>query len=497
MFIPSYIKRSRHGLYYFRAVIPMRLRPLFGGRTEIKRSLRTTDRRTARTLARALGISLEQGLDKTERLHMSGGPEDFAQAFSLTMNVDLKRGTIHVETDPDKPEEVQAAVNAIKDLTPLLTEAASNSGAHLDEADPPALAVRLPDEATGRRLSEIADEFVRLKSPTWVPRTAADYRATIQMFIQYAEDPPIRKVTRKLVNDFKVAKHGEMSPRTLDKKITILNGLFNYAINSGDLLGENPASKQMVLTNRDKLNQRHYRKFKPDELAMIFDPAHYLQGNPKPHQYWAPLVALYSGARIGEICQLLVKDFSEVDGMLCLSISPQDEEGSEHKKRVKSKAGERMLPVHPELLELGIRDYLQDVREVAGGHGLLFPYLVHTVNGYSKTASAHFGKYLNKLGLTDKNLVFHSFRSTVNDLLKQNRIDEEKRCQLLGHEHSTVNSEAYSTPYNATFLMEHVMPCIAYPEIDVAGLRYRSEVFRPRLSKEMARRIPNRIGAVL
>ena len=43
MRIPAYTRRFRHGIYYFRVVIPMALRSRWSGRPEIKMSLKTRD----------------------------------------------------------------------------------------------------------------------------------------------------------------------------------------------------------------------------------------------------------------------------------------------------------------------------------------------------------------------------------------------------------------------------------------------------------------------
>src|SRR5512135_2500224 len=51
MRLASHLKRSRHGVFYFRLTIPEILRPLFGGRREINRSLATRDPTHARSLA--------------------------------------------------------------------------------------------------------------------------------------------------------------------------------------------------------------------------------------------------------------------------------------------------------------------------------------------------------------------------------------------------------------------------------------------------------------
>ena len=46
----TYLHKVPNGVYYFRLSIPVELRPRFDGRREIKHSLRTKDRETAKKL---------------------------------------------------------------------------------------------------------------------------------------------------------------------------------------------------------------------------------------------------------------------------------------------------------------------------------------------------------------------------------------------------------------------------------------------------------------
>lgn len=50
MRIPSYIQRSRHGIYFFRIAVPKALRETVNGRREIKHSLQTRDLRATKTI---------------------------------------------------------------------------------------------------------------------------------------------------------------------------------------------------------------------------------------------------------------------------------------------------------------------------------------------------------------------------------------------------------------------------------------------------------------
>lgn len=122
MRMPSHIKISRHGIYYFRIVIPQRLRLYFCGKLEIKKSLKTTDWRSARMQARLLALKAEWAFSEAERQRMTSSPPDIDsdQLFGLILNVDLKSGTLRVESDPNSLEDGEQAIRAVQALAPAL-----------------------------------------------------------------------------------------------------------------------------------------------------------------------------------------------------------------------------------------------------------------------------------------------------------------------------------------------------------------------------------------
>jgi len=60
----AYAWKSRHGIYYLRCVIPEALRPLFGHRRELRRSLGTDSRRAAVRRARAYRVDIDKLMDQ-------------------------------------------------------------------------------------------------------------------------------------------------------------------------------------------------------------------------------------------------------------------------------------------------------------------------------------------------------------------------------------------------------------------------------------------------
>lgn len=86
---PSYLTISRHGTYYFRAVIPRPLRALFNEQREIRRTLKTDSQRLARKRARQYAARFEAACDKvmsvTKRDELGLSDADYLEMMELEM----------------------------------------------------------------------------------------------------------------------------------------------------------------------------------------------------------------------------------------------------------------------------------------------------------------------------------------------------------------------------------------------------------------------------
>ncbi|MBD3804717.1 MAG: site-specific integrase [Thioclava sp.] len=103
--------------------------------------------------------------------------------------------------------------------------------------------------------------------------------------------------------------------------------------------------------------------------------------------YWLPLLGLWTGARLNELCQIRTADIDEEDGIPFLHIR----EGKET-QRVKGHK-KRIVPLHPELIRLGFVRFVQAQR--SAGHDRVFPALELGTKGYySDKPSKDFTRHL-------------------------------------------------------------------------------------------------------
>jgi integrase len=155
-------------------------------------------------------------------------------------------------------------------------------------------------------------------------------------------------------------------------------------------------------------------------------------------RFWIPVICLYTGARLGEIAQLRIQDVREVGGHWTLHIT-DDGEGM----AVKTKGSVRIVPVHPELMRLGLIAYRQRIAD--SGSERLFPELTANEHGrYAASVSKWWRKYLQRFGVVGGNA--YRFRHTFADALRTAGYMDNEIGPLLGHGSGTMTEKYGALP---------------------------------------------------
>jgi len=193
------------------------------------------------------------------------------------------------------------------------------------------------------------------------------------------------------------------------------------------------ASRMKSIVDAAPRGERNAKEpFTDDELTGIFSCRYFWQpAYNLPHQYWTPVIGLFTGARLSEICQLTTGDIKEyAPGAWQISFNDDedgedDDDGSRRKsnKRLKNKSSRRVIPVHPQLVELGLIDYWKK-RKKEGDVNLLGVEAAEK-DGYGKVPGDFFRNRLLReyVGINSETKVFHSFRYTFITRLRQAIID--------------------------------------------------------------------------
>lgn len=175
----------------------------------------------------------------------------------------------------------------------------------------------------------------------------------------------------------------------------------------------------------------------------------------KPCAYFLPILALWTGARLGELASLKISDINiDQAGAWSMQISES-----------KSAAGLRHIPLHPAIIASGFVQYIEDVQTIWPESDLVFPYLkAASKNGLGNMPGREFGKIKQALGLGDDK-VFHSFRKTLISCLQYNACPAEFRRAYVGHEQPD-KRDTHATYSQAEFdcarLQEVIFPALDY-----------------------------------
>ncbi|GMA76579.1 hypothetical protein GCM10025880_29960 [Methylorubrum aminovorans] len=260
-----------------------------------------------------------------------------------------------------------------------------------------------------------------------VEKTVYDWTRVMQQLAAFLGDNDATRVTAdKLVawKDSLVASG--LSAKTIrESRLAPVRAVLRWGVDNRRL-PDNPAER-ITITVKQKPGQGK-RGFKDSEAAQILAAA---AGERDPIKRWVPLVCAYSGARLSEVCQLRVEDFSEID---CVVVKRFDAEAGS----LKNIGSERTVPLHSALIAAGLLDYVR-----GRGVGPLFPDLPPDKFGKRGGNGAKIlGRWVRSLGLTDTRLApNHSWRHRFKTLARNYGLAGDVTDAITGHAHRSVGDQ--------------------------------------------------------
>ena len=291
----------------------------------------------------------------------------------------------------------------------------------------------------------------------------------------------------KIIDKNKQVQSATLTQRTVQKKhIDVLKTFYNVAVTKKSV-GHNPIEGHDIMSSTAK-KKGTGRSFKAAELRMIFSRENYDRYCPQPADWFVPLLALFTGARLNELCQMEIDD-------VCLN---EDIPFFYLRGELKTETSERIIPIHSIILANGFIDYVEDVKQL--GHTRVFPYLMYDAkNGYGARVSERFSEYLKKLGIKENTISMHSFRYNFDDGLKHmGDCAEDQRAPLTGHSHRSVSEDVYTSKTTLPEKLQRIER-LKYPDVDFSAIKYQSGQFTGVLKREMRetqRRIANKKAAM-
>lgn len=194
------------------------------------------------------------------------------------------------------------------------------------------------------------------------------------------------------------------------------------------------------------------RSWKPSELHLLFNHERFTHPELTPlSQYWLPLLAFASGARINELATLYKHDILEERNIKYFNLTEYEDE-----KSLKNNNSKRVVPIHSRLIELGFLDFLSNSEE-----GLLFKdletlYKPHTQEAFSNPAVSEFSEFKRETLKLSNEVVFHSLRNTFMQQCADNRIQDSDIAAVVGHSQKGMTRGRYATDFSLEILHKAV-----------------------------------------
>ena len=242
-----------------------------------------------------------------------------------------------------------------------------------------------------------------------------------------------------------------------------ISGFFNYCLDEyPDYVGSNVFRKKYQQTSSVKLKDKK-ESFTDEDLHLIFNPKTYLPAifeNPlsriKYPYYFIPILGVFTGARLEELCMCRTKDIMKVKGVWVYRIREEGEYGDEE-TIVKNPYSERDIPLHPILTDtLGFIKYVKMIEKI--GHNRVFHELTKIGSGrFQQNVGKFFNeRYLKKIGIKDgvRKVSFHSFRHSVETHLTNQNVNPRFIDYLQGHSSKDTGANIYMKGIKADVLLK-------------------------------------------
>lgn len=407
----NYVQRRGGGVYYLRIAVPLSARTVIG-RREICFSLETRNRTEARL----------KSLPHIERYLL-----EFQQA-----------GRSPVQPVPVvKAEPLRAGVTLLDVAERYLLERKLGHGSEKNLRT-----------VISRFIEIIGNKDVRL----YTKKDIIAFKDTLARYPWRVPDKDKKLSVERIIK--KHAKSRKIAPKTInDNYLAFIRVLFNYAV-INDHCVNNPAIGIRMLSGEDKdVKRLPFTVEQIQQNILESDLFRVKQDKRKTEYRFLILLGIFTGARVDELACLRMADIGVENDIPFIIIQPYKDHS------LKTACSRRRVPIHPRLMrEFGLSEYIESRKR----EKFLFPLMNDGKQKVvSKPFTAWFSRWLDKGGLSDPRLCFHSLRHSFKSFGRSSGLDSAILDCLQGHTTRSVamdyGRDAYGSPYPLKVLYEELL----------------------------------------
>lgn len=526
-FRPKKASGNEQNVYWIRKKVPKRYRALVG-KTEVWRSLKTTDRRTANARIAVASVELEREWELLA-LEAKRGPKAPKAGLAHQDLFAIQRET-HVRIRDAHIAEPGTGFGALRWLA--LTEKDDDPGAEeaLDHWARDVLTRELggqPAEAQVEKLKPLLAEarkgaygdvfrasngdYKENKKLGELPKTRTKPKVDImEAFELYCGQPrikggldgPTAKRWRPVIERFiEWIKHRDLARVTPQDAVRwrdymISQGIAPKAVRDVWLAAPRSVATHMLNALRLEINpfagikvegvkawkEDDERGFDPEQAltilsATVATPSHLTSAEMRAARRWVPWICAYTGARVNEITSLLPSDVQQILGHWCFVLRPEITKG----KRL------RRVPVHKHLRDQKFMAFVEARRKL----GKPLFYDPDRARG-GKGANPQWQKVAERLGDWVRDTLKitgvqpnHGWRHLWREIVRGTKMKPELCDYMCGHESKSGTGARYG---------KRKVPVLAkeldlFPRFKVPALN------RPPAPLKRTRRSPQQIAA--
>lgn len=236
---------------------------------------------------------------------------------------------------------------------------------------------------------------------------------------------------------------GTLREATVDEWFASYRQMYDYGVAMLDF-ESNPfeATRKFVVRGAPPTKRR---EFSTSEIAQIFSAPLFngFDGNGergyrnapgttivRDAKYWLPILALFHAGRLSEFAAMPLADVKEsTSGVSYFDLT---------ERALKNEGSQRVIPVHPKVIELGFLSYVARLKDEGGTW--LFPELDHaSKHGAGHSFSKWWGRWMDAHGLSDPAITHHSWRHTWKRAARASSVKEEMHDVISGHKGKSVS----------------------------------------------------------